>query len=327
MIKPISVIACFPIFGFLLLSCSFSRALDVKADVWHVMVPDGLQVRDGNTASFLPFLDDFGVNGRVRYQQVFASSAFQALPPGGAYLTLILVRTDCLETTIGGSFSTTNFGIWFSTTSKDPDHLSPVFAENIGLDVVKVRGGDALYGISGPMCPNPGPEFPLGPRIDLDIPFAYDPSKGNLLMEIQIQGKTAPLPPRRFRLDAENVLGDPISRVAGRGFDAPVADIAQDTTGIPVYFSFFGPPILAVELSDAGIQLGWWNDPKDFKLQWTTDVGSNRSWSDYPEPLPPNPSIKILTVPRALLGTTRYFRLIHPTLPPLGTRTPQGLVP
>ena len=128
--NPVSTFVCLPILGFMLLSCSSSQGLDVRSDAWHLMVPDGLQVRDGNTASWLPFLDDFGVNGRVRYQQVFAASAFQALPPGGAYLTLIQVRTDCLGTAIGGAFATTNFSIWSSTTAKEPDQEITILVDD-----------------------------------------------------------------------------------------------------------------------------------------------------------------------------------------------------
>src|SRR5437899_2403168 len=54
-------------------------------------VPNGLENVEGNDSSLLPF----GVEGSVRYQQVYDASQFSRLPPGGAFLDVIFFRNDC----------------------------------------------------------------------------------------------------------------------------------------------------------------------------------------------------------------------------------------
>lgn len=177
------------------------RGVDVKYNNYGVFVPEELRFRDGNTNSPFPFLDEFGTPDNIRYQQVFGSSAFVDLPKGGGYITIVFFRADCLATGNRAVVSTTNFNVWFSTTPKGPDELSPIFAEdNIGPDVLKVRSRPGTLAMRNQGCLFHGGTFPLGPRIDLDVPFVYDPTKGNLLMEVHLQATDVPREP--FFLDA-----------------------------------------------------------------------------------------------------------------------------
>src|SRR5678815_4864698 len=71
----------------------------------------------------------------------------------------------------------TSLQINLSTTSKGPDGLSTVFSENIGANETVVFGPrPARFGPGSPL-----PEY----TFQLDEPFFYDPSAGNLLMDVR----------------------------------------------------------------------------------------------------------------------------------------------
>ena len=73
-----------------------------------------------------------------------------------------------------------NTGTWtlsLSTTSKDWNNLSATFASNIGPDNQTVFSGNLAQSWS----------FPKTMTITLTTPFLYDPSKGNLLMDVITQ--------------------------------------------------------------------------------------------------------------------------------------------
>src|SRR5258707_6677827 len=110
----------------------------------------------------------------IRYQQVYAASDFQAQVPTGGLITEIWFR----------AYGTDFFGtlphveISLSTTAKSVDGLSSTFAENVGADsTVVVNGSIALSSNDAGV--------PFTTRIALSQPFHYNPSAGNLLLDIR----------------------------------------------------------------------------------------------------------------------------------------------
>src|SRR5207245_1191964 len=107
-------------------------------------------------------------------------------------------------------FTTTVSSIQFnlSTTSRNPDGLSPTYAQNVGADDTVVFNG------SLPLSSQfSGPAF--GPKafdivVPLTTPFTYSPADGNLLLDIRnFSGSSVSL------LSGSGVSGDAGSRVAG----------------------------------------------------------------------------------------------------------------
>jgi len=179
---------------------------------------------DGN--SFLIPLDV----GRLtsRFQQVYSSRAFASvLPPEGARISEIIFAVDG---PMGHSFESTlpDVQINMSTTLRGPDHLRPVFAENVGSDdtVVSGPGSLSLHGY-----------LPSGFDVSLVFarPFTYNPSAGNLLLDIRNfgGGETAPY-------DAADIVGDPVSSVMGFGYIGnPLSDMGTATSqGLYTLFVF-----------------------------------------------------------------------------------------
>ena len=168
-----------------------------------VVVPNGLASIEGNTNNGFPFnLELFGLSSQ-RYQQVFAASDFAFLSEP-QLITQIAFRPDA---EFGDPFSSTisNILINLSTTSVAPDGLSTTFANNVGADNTTVFSGQLSLS-SADTGPATGPkDFDI--VINLQNPFLYNPSLGNLLLDVKnFSGE----PTTQF--DAQFSEGDPVSR-------------------------------------------------------------------------------------------------------------------
>src|SRR6266566_6460826 len=152
-----------------------SAPISVQSAGVFFVVPNNLMNTNGNDASRLPF----GYLGEVRYQQVYDASQFSLVPLGGAFLTRIFLIVDCSSTK---TWLVTNLQVNVSTTAKGPDSLSPVFAENIGTDDI-VTFGPGAYAPSLAGCGNS-----FASAIEVNVPFFYDPTKGNLLFDLRSSG-------------------------------------------------------------------------------------------------------------------------------------------
>lgn len=154
-----------------------------------IVVPNGLVHTDGSGASTAPFLYNTthtSASETMRYQQVYDSSQF---PSFAMEITGIWLRPDVN----GGAFDFTfpQIDIRLSTTSTEPGSLSLNFADNVGADETLVHSGELRID-SAHTGPADGPKnFDIG--IPFSAPFRYDPSMGNLLLDIRNYGNVSPL--------------------------------------------------------------------------------------------------------------------------------------
>jgi hypothetical protein len=137
----------------------------------------------GNSSFSFPF--NIGNNGSARLQQVYASSQFSAIT-SPVFITEILFRPD----RFGSAFGPTTIRdvlINLSTTSAAPNNanaLSNTFADNIGPDETTVFNGDLSISSSNTVVgPNRLKAFDIS--IAFMTPFLYDPTLGNLLLDIR----------------------------------------------------------------------------------------------------------------------------------------------
>jgi hypothetical protein len=169
-----------------------------------IVAPNANALTEGNFSNAFPF-----TSTNRRYQQVYDSSQFSALS-GPEFLDQIAVRPD--RNTGSFTLSFTNIDIRFSTTSKVPDGLSLTFADNIGADETLVYSGPLTL-TTASTGPAGGPkDFDL--IINLQTPFLYDPSLGNLLLDVT----TSTTNGVSRQLDAVNDFGDHddfVSRLSG----------------------------------------------------------------------------------------------------------------
>lgn len=113
--------------------------------------------------------------GTIHWQQVYDDSFFGATP--------LLIEGFGFRAQVDSSKSVgADFAVRMSTTSAEPGALSTTFAANVGADDTLVFSGPTtLTTVDG--------DFTL---ITLSTPFVYDPTLGNLLIEIEQDGVTTP---------------------------------------------------------------------------------------------------------------------------------------
>jgi PEP-CTERM motif len=212
-------------------------AAPARAD--FVVVPNSLAGVEGNSNNSGPFnIAQVGLTEQ-RYQQVYAASQFAAIPAGGAFITQITFRPDA---STGAAFSSTlpSIRIDLSTTGAAPDALSTTFASNTGADDAIVFGGP----FGAPLTLSSAFTGPAGGPKDFDIvinltrSFFYDPSLGNLLLDVRNFGGGATTP-----FDAQTTAGDSVSRAftAGSGVNSATADFT-DTLGLVTRFTTTAVP-------------------------------------------------------------------------------------
>jgi hypothetical protein len=285
-------------------------------------VPNGLLNVDGNDASRLPF----GYPIAVHYQQVFDASQFGRVPNGGAFLTRIFPRADCSSTF---KWLVTNLQVNLSTTLKSPDNLSAVFAENVGDDEMIVFGPKNYIppGSASTMgsCPDPQP-FGTGNEINLDIPFFYNPARGNLLMDLRHLGNSwkfgDPRQPDEHKLDAQNMLGDSVSRAAAFSVTTTMAEVV-DSSGLVLEFQFDPIPSLTNSITTNGVLITWPTLPTTFLLQWSERLGMDGAWRPYTNEIGGGGLYRMVTIPFERLKGSEFFRLAWESGHPI----PQSLDP
>jgi hypothetical protein len=216
-----------------------------KATAVTIVSPSAETNVEGNGNNVFPF--DIAPPGFVsqRYEQVYGASDF------GSSLLLITGLAFRPDGTFGAAFSTTlsNVSIFVMTTTTAPDALSLVFANNEGADKTLVHSG-SLSLSSADIGPAGGPKaFDI--TINLTTSFLYNPTSGNLLLEVQnFSGSSTTV------FDAENTFGDPVSRVVTIDMNG-VNDATgeTDTSGLVTGFLATAvvpePPSIAVFASAA----------------------------------------------------------------------------
>ena len=110
-----------------------------------------------------------------RYQQVYAGSAFSGI--------IVITSLQFFNTQSNSNATNVPSGNWtiaLSTTSANWNTLSTNFAANVGADNAMVFSGN----LSRPWA------FGNTLTINLSKPFAYNPQRGNLLMDVNVSGVT-----------------------------------------------------------------------------------------------------------------------------------------
>jgi len=216
-----------------------------------IVVPNNLTNVEGNFNNEWPFSG----GGSQRYQQVYVSSQFAPLPQ---FITQIAFRPDGV---FGGAFSGTiaNVQIDLSTTSAMPNGLSLTFADNVGPNDTVVHSGPLTLS-SAFTGPTGGPkDFDI--VINLQTPFLYAPSAGNLLLDVRnLSGEFL-----GALFDAED-SGIVTSRRAtppgpGAVFQESVPEGFEPTIGLVTRFTVVPEPsTLAMSGTAALLLLGyaWW---------------------------------------------------------------------
>ncbi len=228
--------------------------IDSRAQNFRPIFPPGHSTTDGNSFTTIPFS---GGASTVRFQQVYDASGFIAEGGNIPYLIRAISFREDSSHMNGFSSDFPSFQINLSTTSRSVDGLSSTFADNVGLnETAIVPQGPFHLGVSS------GGNFTA--IIGLPSPFYYDPSQGNLLLDIRNFGggnTTWGVPPFNgpAYVDASNVTGDRVSRVFAN--DVNALSGTADSLGLVTQFWITPvpePPALALLAVGLGVlALGW----------------------------------------------------------------------
>lgn len=175
-------------------------------------------IREGDTFSTVPFT---GSPNSARFQQVYDSAAFTFFGQRPYLIHELQFRTDGDGTGFFSRFP--GFQINMSTTTRPVDGLSAIFAENVGRnDATVIPFGP--YQVTGGYFSDIRPQL-FTTVITFSTPFYYDPSQGNLLLDIRNSGGGSTgwgIPPffGPAYVDAVNVTGDSVSSVAANNVNA-----------------------------------------------------------------------------------------------------------
>ena len=200
------LVACVP-----LVSCIMARAEFVL-----VPRPNAANTLNGTRSPFLITTDQAP---SARHQQVFGAQDFQS---PGAPLRITDLSFARYPGTSPIDVSLANVAIHFSTTSRNPDELSSTFAQNVGADDRLVFSGPLHFFENGT-----GPSGYIGEayniRVGLQTPFVYDPSAGNLLLDVFNYQALPPTSGQHFVVVIDgfsdygsSVMGSADSAVGGR---------------------------------------------------------------------------------------------------------------
>lgn len=166
----------------LLVVIPYSQAAEIK-----LVSPQAYENMEGETAvaegSFSPF----------RYQQAFRAGDFAALGGQPHWITSFTVRPD-QSLTSPRTVTFPDNQVRFSTTSRSPGNLSSRFDDNFGPDVTQVyRGRVTLVADADTLTTVPREFYQASfTQAPFFAPFLYDPSQGNLLVDVIGWGGASP---------------------------------------------------------------------------------------------------------------------------------------
>ena len=205
--------------------------LAITAQAQDVIVPGNFATTEGDSNNGYPFnLSLFSLTSQ-RYQQVYNSSLFSSLPAGGVEITGMAFRVD----EGGSSFSSTlpDVQIDLSTTATSASTLSSTFASNVGANDTVVVGAGPLA-LSGTAGGAGTPPNPFDVIINFSTPFIYNPSSGNLLLDVHNFGGGG-----TTQFDATDAgVGLARAFTEPSGVSSPTADGVIDSSGLITEFIY-----------------------------------------------------------------------------------------
>jgi len=253
-----------------------------------------------NVASYNPFQPWQWQPPAMRYQQVYDASAFAGLEPTNRYITqLEFPPYNPSDYPFGYS---TNLKVYLSTTAKTSTTLSTNFAANVGPD-------ELLTVVTNHLLPvNDMNRLVL----TLPKPFVYNPTNGNLLLEVRTESTTYNL--GNAAMAAHNSATDAVSCVFETSVTATQATAAF-TIGLKTFFHFNPVPSLRIYTSYFGTPTNWFSiewatQPTVFVLQKRTSLATNSPWVTVTNNTGgPNASFQRFYFPVQSSGASAYYRL------------------
>ena len=187
----------------LVLLPALALALAPGAFAETVVIPNAQATVEGNESDVFPFGRSAASNEPYRYQQVYNAVGFGE-QSDVITIEALYFRPD-QNNAVNNTITVQSIEVRLSTTQVAADGLDNAdFDNNIGPDATLVYSGSLNWPIPSSGSPHPF-ELPL----EFTTPFVYDPSAGNLLLEVYNLSEVFPF---EYSLDRQNSV-DETSRV------------------------------------------------------------------------------------------------------------------
>jgi hypothetical protein len=144
-----------------------------------LVVPNALSTTEGNSSTAYPWNRATQVRAQYFYDSANFTSQSITFPIA---ITRLRWRVDGAATCVGRVYN--NVTVQCCTAPVDHLAVTSTFANNRGLDLVTVASGQATV-IAVPAASAPGSFYV---DVPLTTPFAYDPTVGDLMVEIDHDG-------------------------------------------------------------------------------------------------------------------------------------------
>jgi hypothetical protein len=232
------------------IACVAAVAMTATVTTSHAatIVPIASETVEGNAGNAFPF---FSAVAPIRYQQIWDASLFGA---DTLSLSSVSFRIDSTNSQRFPAGSFPGSEVYFSTSASDPFAPSGTFATNRGADETLVAE-DFVLAASADVPGSTPNAFDL--TINFTTAFVYDPTAGNLLMELVMPSIPYHLPVDAqssttvtSRILASGGLSNPTGSITS-GYGAIVAFEAEVvTTPVPVPAAL---PLLLAGLGGLGL--------------------------------------------------------------------------
>jgi hypothetical protein len=149
----------------------------------YLIVPPDLENTQGGLGGVTPF--SFPTTTGIHTQLSYDASLFGPNP-----LTITAVQFRPIDPTggfFGDTLNVSNVQIRLSTTPRSDENRNPLsarFADNVGPDATTVYSGQLRLTTASTLLPNGTRAFDY--EIAFQTPFDYDPSAGNLLLDVVV---------------------------------------------------------------------------------------------------------------------------------------------
>jgi len=259
-----------------------------------IIVPNELAENDGNTYSTTPSGTD---NNGTRVMYMHDASQFQALSRP-AYLTGIALRPDQNPGPSGPR--TGVFKLYVSTSRRSIDQFSTRFADNIGADNTLVFDGTTTLTTANQ--PGPGNTRQFDQLFPFSTPFLYDPTAGNLVVDLQIfQGQG-----QAIRFDA--VLGSPVVKDAFASGNS-TATIGQFGEAPVAQLTFEPAPLVAIRTSQ--VEVCWESvSNATYRVEWQSDT-TQSTWTPLVDCIRSSGARTCIQDPTTPGAARRFYRVIR----------------
>ncbi len=170
----------------------------------------------------------------IRIQYLIPASDFAGLPASHRFIASFNFRSDRTQTQ-SVDWTMPHEKIWLSTTNLNS--LTAVFETNHGPDKTLVFDGAVTYPLLGTGPPDGPRDFADGMR--LPTPFYYDPSVGNLVIELQDFDKNYPIP---ASVDLVTIHSDDIRTMLSVGDPSAASGFILPNIVVPFRFEMVPEP-------------------------------------------------------------------------------------